>query len=280
MREIDARDVETAVAKLCVDANYRISEDIREALVQGAERETGELAREVLGSLVLNAVIASEGELPLCQDTGMAVVFVELGQDVRVVGGSLRDAINEGVRRGYREGYLRASVVSDPIDRVNTGDNAPAVINFDVVPGGKLRITVAPKGFGSENMSRLVMLTPSQGIAGVKDFVVDTVKLAGPNPCPPVIVGVGVGGTADYAALMAKRALLRPVGVHNESQLWHVIERDLLAEINSLGIGPAGLGGETTALAVNIETFPTHIAGLPVAVNIGCHSTRHAEITL
>jgi fumarate hydratase subunit alpha len=280
VREIDARDVESAVAKLCVGANYYISEDIRAAIIRASEDEEGELPREVLGALLENAEIASEGELPLCQDTGMAVVFVELGQDVRVTGGSLREAINEGVRRGYKEGYLRASVVSDPVDRVNTGDNTPAVINFDVVPGDRLRIIVAPKGFGSENMGRLAMLTPSQGLSGVKDFVVDTVRLAGPNPCPPVIVGVGVGGTADYAALMAKRALLRPVGSQAGSPFWREVELDLLDEINSLGIGPAGLGGQTTALAVHIETFPTHIAGLPVAVNIGCHSTRHAEITL
>jgi fumarate hydratase subunit alpha len=280
VREIDASEVERAVATLCVEANYLMSPDIKAALSSAAESETNELASEVLGSLLENAEIASEGTLPLCQDTGMAVIFVEIGQDVRVVGGSLRDAINNGVRRGYKEGYLRASVVSDPIDRVNTGDNTPAVIHFNIVPGDKLRIIASPKGFGSENMSRLAMLTPSQGIAGIKEFVIDTVKMAGPNPCPPIIVGVGIGGTMDYAAFMAKHALLRPLDSPNERELWNGIENDLLAAINSLDIGPAGLGGRTTALAVKIETFPTHIAGLPVAVNIGCHSTRHVEITL
>jgi fumarate hydratase subunit alpha len=280
LREINARQIVEAVEALCIEANYIINDDIKSALQDGLEAEKDEVSRDGIGQLLENAEIASEGELPLCQDTGMAVVFVELGQDVRVTGGSVRDAINEGVRRGYSEGYLRASVVADPVDRVNTGDNTPAVIYFDIVPGDKLKITVAPKGFGSENMSRVAMLTPSQGIAGIRRFVIDTVKAAGPNPCPPIIVGVGVGGTMDYAALLAKRALLRPVGSTNGSWLWQGLEKELLDEINSLGIGPAGLGGVTTALAVQIETFPTHIAGLPVAVNIGCHATRHVEIIL
>jgi fumarate hydratase subunit alpha len=280
VREIDARQVIDAVEALCIEANYVVREDIKDALRRGMASEDAEVSRDVLGQLLENAEIASEGELPLCQDTGMAVVFVEMGQDVRITGGSARDAINEGVRRGYRDGYLRASVVADPVDRVNTGDNTPAVIYFDIVPGDRLKITVAPKGFGSENMSGVTMLTPSQGIAGIKRFVADTVKSAGPNPCPPIIVGVGVGGTMDYAALSAKKALLRPVGSSNGSWLWAGLERELLDEINSLDIGPAGLGGGTTALAVHIETFPTHIAGLPVAVNIGCHATRHAETTL
>jgi fumarate hydratase subunit alpha len=280
VREIDVKLIIEAVASLCVEANYLMSGDIRNSLEEGMAAEESEVSREVIAQIIENADIASEGELPLCQDTGMAVVFVEMGQDVRVTGGGIRDAINEGVRRGYREGYLRASVVADPIDRVNTGDNTPAVIYFDVVPGDRLKITVAPKGFGSENMSRAAMLAPSRGIAGIRQFVVDTVRMAGPNPCPPIIVGVGVGGTADYAAVLAKRALLRPIGTQHGSWLWQGLERDLLGEINSLGIGPAGLGGVTTALAVHIETFPTHIAGLPVAVNIGCHSTRHVEIIL
>ena len=280
VREINVERVIEAVASLCVEANYLMSEDIRNSLEGGMEAEESEVSRDVIAQIIENADIASAGELPLCQDTGMAVVFVEMGQDVRVTGGGIRDAINEGVRRGYREGYLRASVVADPIDRVNTGDNTPAVIYFDVVPGDRLKITVAPKGFGSENMSRSAMLTPSQGIAGIRQFVVDTVRMAGPNPCPPIIVGVDVGGTADYAAVLAKRALLRPIGTPHGRWLWQGIEKDLLGEINSLGIGPAGLGGVTTALAVHIETFPTHIAGLPVAVNIGCHSTRHVEIIL
>ena len=279
MREIAARDIIGAVEALCIEANYTISPDIKEAIRRGADEEEEEVSKDVLGQLIENSEIAAEGELPLCQDTGMAVVFVEIGQDVRVTGGSIKDAVNEGVRRGYREGYLRASVVADPVDRVNTGDNTPAVIYFDVVSGDKLRITVAPKGFGSENMSRVAMLKPSDGIAGIKRFVVDTVKTAGANPCPPIIVGVGVGGTMDYAALMAKQALLRPVGSANESWLWNGLETELLEEINSLGIGPAGLGGKTTALAVHIKAYPTHIAGLPVAVNIGCHATRHVEMT-
>jgi fumarate hydratase subunit alpha len=279
VREIAAAEIIEAVEALCVEANYTVSPDIKEAIRQGAGEEEEEISKDVLGQLLENAEIAAEGEFPLCQDTGMAVVFVEIGQDVRVTGGSIKDAVNEGVRRGYREGYLRASVVADPVDRVNTGDNTPAVIYFDVVPGDKLKITVAPKGFGSENMSGVAMLKPSDGIAGIKRFVVDTVKAAGPNPCPPIIVGVGVGGTMDFAALMAKQALLRPVGSANESWLWNGLEEELLKEINALGIGPAGLGGKTTALAVHIRAYPTHIAGLPVAVNIGCHATRHVEMT-
>jgi fumarate hydratase subunit alpha len=280
LREIDVRQVIEAVEALCVEAHYIVAADIKDALERGLESEENEAARETLSQLIENADIASEEELPLCQDTGMAVVFVEMGQDVHIKGGAIRDAVNEGVRRGYRDGYLRASVVADPVDRVNTGDNTPAVVYFDVVPGDKLRIVVAPKGFGSENMSRVAMLKPSEGIAGIRQFVVDTVKAAGPNPCPPIIVGVGVGGTMDYAALLAKQALQRPIGSANGSWLWDGLERELLDDINSLGIGPAGLGGRTTALAVHIKTFPTHIAGLPVAVNIGCHSTRHVEITL
>jgi fumarate hydratase subunit alpha len=280
VREITATEIIEAVKALCIEANYTISPDIKEAVRRSADAEEGEIPKEVLGQLLENSEIAAEGEFPLCQDTGMAVVFVEIGQDVRVTGGSVKDAVNEGVRRGYREGYLRASVVADPVDRVNTGDNTPAVIYFDVVPGDRLKITVAPKGFGSENMSGVAMLKPSDGIAGIRRFVVDAVKKAGPNPCPPIIVGVGVGGTMDYAALMAKQALLRSVGSANESWLWNGLEEELLKEINSLDIGPAGLGGKTTALAVHIKAYPTHIAGMPVAVNIGCHATRHVETTL
>jgi fumarate hydratase subunit alpha len=280
LREIDAKQIIEAVEALCVEANYIIAEDIKDALSRGAEAETDEVSRDVLSQIAENAEISAAGELPLCQDTGMAVVFLEVGQDVHIKGGSIRDAVNEGVRRGYKDGYLRASVVADPVDRVNTGDNTPAIIHFDIVPGDKVRIVVAPKGFGSENMSRLAMLTPSQGVAGIKQFVIDTVKAAGPNPCPPIIVGVGIGGTMEQAALMAKQALLRPIGSTNGSWMWNGLERELLGEINALGIGPAGLGGRTTALAVHIRTFPTHIAGLPIAVNIGCHSTRHVEITL
>ncbi|MDR1943942.1 MAG: fumarate hydratase [Synergistaceae bacterium] len=279
MREIDASAVMSAVAALCVDTNYRIADDIKRAFVKAKNTEESDLAVGVMEDLLENAVIAEEGSLPLCQDTGMAVIFVEIGQDIHV-SGALSDAIDEGVRQGYREGFLRKSVVSDPIERVNTGDNAPAVIHYDIVPGDLLRITVAPKGFGSENMSALAMLKPSNGLEGVKKFVVETVRNAGPNPCPPVIVGVGVGGTMDYACLLAKKALLREVGSANSSAFWGEAERDLLEEINSLGIGPAGLGGGNTALAVHIGTYPTHIAGLPVAVNIGCHSTRHKSANL
>lgn len=279
VREIGAEEIASAVARLCIDANCRVGRDIEDAFRGARAAETTEMARDVLGQLLENARIAGESGMPLCQDTGMAVVFVELGQDVRVEG-SLSGAINEGVRRGYEEGYLRKSVVRDPIDRVNTGDNTPAVIHYDVTPGCGLRIAVAPKGFGSENMSRLAMLKPSQGIEGAKDFVVETVRIAGPNPCPPVVVGVGIGGTMEKACLIAKRALLRDVGTKNPDPFWDGVERELLRAINELGIGPAGFGGAVTALAVHIETFPTHIAGLPVAVNIGCHATRHAEISL
>ncbi|MDR0616108.1 MAG: fumarate hydratase [Synergistaceae bacterium] len=279
MREIDAELVASAVEGLCVDANYRISEDIARALKSASGAEESALARGVINDLLENAAIAGEGNLPLCQDTGMAVVFAEVGQDVHV-SGSLSCAINEGIRRGYESGYLRKSVVSDPIDRKNTKDNTPAVIHYDIVPGDSLLLTVAPKGFGSENMSALAMLKPSEGIEGVKKFVIETVRKAGPNPCPPVIVGVGVGGTADYAFLLAKKALLREVGSPNPAAFWDEAERELMAGINALGIGPAGLGGRTTALAVFIAPYPTHIAGLPVAVNIGCHSTRHRSVRL
>jgi fumarate hydratase subunit alpha len=279
MREIEAELVASAVAGLCVSANYDISEDIKSAFERARNAEDDGLARHVIDDLLENAAIASEGRLPLCQDTGMAVVFAELGQDVHVAG-SLRDAIDEGVRRGYEDGFLRKSVVADPIDRKNTKDNTPAVIHYDVVPGDSLLLTVAPKGFGSENMSAFAMLKPSDGIEGVKNFVVETVRKAGPNPCPPIIAGVGVGGTADYAFLLAKKALLREAGSRNPIAFWDKTERELLSEINSLGIGPAGLGGRTTALAVFIAPYPTHIAGLPVAVNIGCHSTRHRSVRL
>lgn len=218
--------------------------------------------------------------MPICQDTGMACVFVDLGQDVHIVGGSLEDAINEGVRRGYEEGYLRKSVVKDPIDRVNTKDNTPAVISYNVVPGEKLKLVVAPKGFGSENMSALKMLKPADGIEGVKDFILETVKKAGPNPCPPIVIGIGIGGTFDKVAALAKRALIRSVEERNKNTYYEALELELLEKINKLGIGPQGFGGKTTALAVNIETYPTHIAGLPVAVNVNCHATRHAEIEL
>jgi fumarate hydratase subunit alpha len=276
---ISADEITEAVARLCVLANVEIPPDIREAIVKAEKDEDG-AAAGVLRMILKNHEIAESRRLPICQDTGMAVVFAELGQDVRITGGGLTDAINNGVRKGYKEGYLRASVVADPIERVNTNDNAPAVIHFRVVLGRALKLTVAPKGFGSENMSALKMLKPSDGIEGVESFILSAVAGAGDNPCPPVVVGAGVGGTMEKAALMAKEALLRPVGSVNPSSFWAEVEARLLRKINGLGIGPAGLGGKTTALAVNINAFPTHIAGLPVAVNIGCHATRHAECTI
>jgi fumarate hydratase subunit alpha len=234
----------------------------------------------MLDKIIINSDIASKENMPMCQDTGMAVIFVELGQDVHIVGGSLKEAINEGIRQGYSEGYLRKSVVKDPLTRVNTGDNTPAVIHIDIVDGEELKITIAPKGFGSENMSRIKMLKPSDGVEGVKEFVLETVKIAGPNPCPPIIVGVGIGGTFEKAAELSKKALLRSIEERNNDTYYSDLEDELITKINKLGIGPQGFGGKTTALGVNIETYPTHIAGLPVAVNISCHATRHAEIVL
>ncbi len=276
MREIPAEKVTEAISEMCLEANCLISRDIRAALAGAEARERRPLAREVLGTLLANADVAEEEMIPICQDTGMAVVFVEIGQDARVVG-DLTAAVNAGVARGYETGFLRKSVVADPIRRLNTGDNTPAVIHYQIVTGDRLKLTVAPKGFGSENMSALKMLTPSQGLAGVKKFVIDTVAQAGPNPCPPIIVGVGVGGTMEKAALLAKESLLRPVGSGHHDPFWKKVEEDLLADINALDIGPAGFGGRTTALAVHISPFATHIAGLPVAVNIGCHVTRHSH---
>ncbi len=280
MREISCEVITQAVAEMCIQANCLIGEDIRRCLRAAALAEERTVAKEVLSTLLKNAQIAEEEMIPICQDTGMAVVFLELGQDLHLVDGDLTRAVNQGVARGYEEGYLRKSVVRDPIDRVNTGDNTPAVIHCRVVPGDGLKVTVAPKGFGSENMSALKMLKPSQGLEGVRNFIIETVSQAGPNPCPPVIMGVGVGGTMEKAALMAKEALLRPVGGANADPFWAAVETDLLRAINDLNIGPAGFGGKTSAMAVHINTFPTHIAGLPVAVNIGCHVTRHLERVL
>ncbi len=281
MREIDVSLIRRTVADLCIEANCQLSPDIRAALAAAQEREEPQsLAAELLQSLLANADIASERRLPLCQDTGLAVVFVELGQDVHLTGGEVEEAINAGVAEGYGRGYLRASVLRDPLRRKNTGDNTPAIIHYRLKPGDGLKITVAPKGFGSENMSAVALLKPSEGAEGVKDFIVQTVRRAGPNPCPPVIVGVGVGGSLEKAALMAKEALLRPVGQANEDPFWAELEAQSLARINELDIGPAGFGGRTSALAVHIVSFATHIAGLPVAVNMGCHVTRHAERSL
>ena len=277
MREISINKVIEVTAKLCMDANYYLDTEIKQAFSRCLATEESPIGKSVLESMIENADIAREEQVPICQDTGMAVVFVELGMDARITGGDLNEAINEGVRRGYTEGFLRKSVVKDPIDRINTNDNTPAIIHYSVVTGDKVKITVAPKGFGSENMSALAMLTPSVGIEGVKNFVVNTVSAAGGNPCPPIIVGVGVGGTMEKCALLSKQALLRPLNSSNPDPFWKGVEDELFETINALGIGPAGYGGRTTALGVHIETFATHIAGLPVAVNIGCHVSRHAE---
>lgn len=274
IREIAAETITEVVARLCVSANTHLGEDMCAVLEKAREEESWPVAKDVLSRICENYQIARDRDMPICQDTGMACVFVELGQDVHV-NGDINEAIHEGVRHGYRDGYLRKSVVKDPINRVNTGDNTPAMITYDMVPGDQIRITVAPKGFGSENMSRIGMLKPSDGAEGVKKFIVETARLAGPNPCPPIVMGVGIGGTFDKAALMAKKALLREAGSHHADPFYAEMEKELLAEVNALGIGPQGFGGRTTALAVHIETCPTHIAGLPVAVNINCHVTRH-----
>lgn len=277
MREVSVEQIVETVKNLSIEANYFLGSDIKEALKKSREEETYELAGQVLDKIMLNSEIAKNEQMPMCQDTGMACVFVEIGQDVHITGGKLEDAINEGVRRGYDEGFLRKSVVGDPIRRVNTNDNTPAIIYYDIVDGDKIKITLAPKGFGSENMSKIGMLKPSDGLEGVKKFIIDTVKAAGPNPCPPMVVGVGIGGTFDKAAYLAKKALIRPVNTSNKDEFYKDLEEELLTKINELGIGPQGFGGKTTALGLNIEVYPTHIAGLPVAVNINCHATRHKE---
>ena len=277
MREVNVEQIVETVKNLSIEANYFLGSDIKEALKKSREEETYELAGQVLDKIMLNSEIAKNEQMPMCQDTGMACVFVEIGQDVHITGGKLEDAINEGVRRGYDEGFLRKSVVGDPIRRVNTNDNTPAIIYYDIVDGDKIKITLAPKGFGSENMSKIGMLKPSDGLEGVKKFIIDTVKAAGPNPCPPMVVGVGIGGTFDKAAYLAKKALIRPVNTSNKDEFYRELEEELLTKINELGIGPQGFGGKTTALGLNIEVYPTHIAGLPVAVNINCHATRHKE---
>ncbi|WP_195959356.1 fumarate hydratase [Clostridium saudiense] len=277
MREIHISKIIDTVKELCIEANYYLSNDVKRALCNAKENETWPLAENILDQIILNSDIAKNENMPICQDTGMACIFIDIGQDVHIVGGLLDDAINEGVRRGYEEGFLRKSVVKDPINRINTKDNTPAIIYYNMVAGDKIKITVAPKGFGSENMSRIKMLKPSDGLQGVKDFIIEAVKLAGPNPCPPIVIGVGIGGTFDKAAYLAKKALIRPLDKRNEDKFYSDLEEELLANINKLGIGPQGFGGKTTALGLNIETYPTHIAGLPVAVNINCHATRHKE---
>ena len=276
MREIQTSDIINAVRDMCIEANYGLSDDMRGALDKAAATDSSELGRSILCQLQKNLQIAGDDQIPICQDTGMAVVFVELGQDVHINGGSLEEAINEGVRRGYVEGYLRKSVVGDPIERVNTNDNTPAVIHYFVVEGDKLKITIAPKGFGSENMSRVFMLKPADGVEGIKNAVLTAVKDAGPNACPPMVVGVGIGGTFEKCALLAKKALTRNIEVRSDKAHVRELEEEILRRINESNIGPGGLGGSTTAFAVNIETYATHIAGLPVGVNICCHVNRHA----
>ena len=279
MKNIDAKVIEDTVARLCIEANLRLPPDVINAIESAEKAEPWDGAKRILSLLGDNVRIASEKTLPVCQDTGMACVFVELGQDVHIEG-DFEQAVNNGVRRGYGEGYLRKSVVCDPLRRVNTGDNTPALLTVKLTRGDKMRITVMPKGFGSENMSALKMLKPADGVEGVKNFVLETVEKAGANPCPPIIVGVGIGGSFDKAAYLAKHALLRPVNEPNPDEYYAALERELLDKINALGIGPQGFGGKTTALAVLIEAMPTHVAGLPVAVNISCHATRRASASL
>ena len=280
MREITAEQIIQTVRDMCIEANCNLNADVHCALQQGLARENNETAKSMLTDILKNAEIAKEEQIPICQDTGMAVFFLKLGQEIHITGGSLTDAINEGVRRGYAEGYLRKSVVADPVRRGNTGDNTPAVIHTEIVPGDRLEIELAPKGFGSENMSRIKMLKPSEGLEGIVDFVVETVRIAGGNPCPPLVVGVGIGGTFEKCALLAKSALLRKIGSQNPDPYYAELEKTLLEKINALDIGPQGFGGVTTALGVQVETFPTHIAGMPCAVNISCHVTRHVRKTL
>lgn len=275
MREVSINEITKNIKEMCIEANYMLSDDVKNKIIESAAIENSEIGKKILSQLEENMDIAENEQIPICQDTGMAVVFIKIGQDVHITGGNIEDAINQGVREGYTEGYLRKSVVKDPLIRENTKDNTPAIIHYEIIPGEKIEITVAPKGFGSENMSRVCMLKPADGIEGVKNAVIETVKLAGPNACPPVVVGVGIGGTFEKCALLAKKALTRDI--NSESGIGYVaeLEKELLSEINNLNIGPGGLGGKITALGVNIETYPTHIAGLPVAINMCCHVNRH-----
>ena len=280
MREINVDIIKNKVATMCIEANYNLNDDIHKALLDASNKEASPIGKSILIDIIENAQIAKNKSVPMCQDTGMAVFFISIGQDVHLVGGDINEAINNGVRIGYDKGYLRKSVVKDPLNRINTNDNTPAVIHYDIVPGDKVKIIFAPKGFGSENMSKTKMLVPSDGLDGVEDFIIETVSLAGSNPCPPIIVGVGIGGTIEKAALLAKKALTLDINKTNLDEFYSQMEERLLEKINSLGIGPQGLGGKTTALAVKILPYPTHIAGLPVAVNINCHAARHLEIEI
>lgn len=280
MRNISSGEIADAVAEMCMSANYNMNRDIKNALEEGMKSEKSEICRGVLENLIKNAEIAEKKQVPICQDTGMAVFFVEVGQDVHIQGDTLEEAINKGVAKGYTEGYLRKSVVGDPLRRVNTGDNTPAVIYYDMVKGDKLKISFAPKGFGSENKSALKMFAPADGVEKIIDFVVETASAADSNPCPPMVIGVGIGGTMDKAAVLAKKALFRSIDSANEDEYYAELEETILHKVNMLGIGPQGMGGTTTCIGVNIEKYPTHIAGLPAAVNISCHVTRHSEIIL
>lgn len=275
MREINASVITEVIARLCIDANLHLPRDVKDAIVNCRQCEDGSIAAGVLDNIIENYEIADKEEVPICQDTGMACVFLEIGQDVHISGGDLTEAVNEGVRIGYDKGYLRKSVVKDPVRRGNTGDNTPAMLYTEIVPGDKIKVTVGPKGFGSENMSQIRMFKPSAGLQGIKDFILQVVEEAGPNPCPPMVVGVGIGGTFDKCAYLAKKALMRPLDSENPDPYYADLEKELLEKINNLGIGPQGFGGRTTALGLNIEVLPTHIAGMPCAVNMSCHVTRH-----
>ncbi len=275
MREIDVSRLTEVIARLCMEANEHLPQDVQAAIRQCRACEDWDIAQGVLDNIIENFEIADREEVPICQDTGMACVFLEIGQDVHFVGGDLREAVDEGVRRGYDKGYLRKSVVRDPVRRGNTGDNTPAMLYTEIVPGDRVTVTVGPKGFGSENMSAIRMFKPSAGLQGIKDFILETVENAGPNPCPPMVIGVGIGGTFDKAALLAKKALMRPLGSHHPDPFYAELEDEMLEKVNQLGIGPQGFGGKTTAIGLNIETLPTHIAGMPCAININCHVTRH-----
>lgn len=277
MREVSTDEITKNIKEMCIEANYILSDDVKNKIINSAAVENSEIGKKILSQLEENMEIAEREQIPICQDTGMAVVFIKIGQEVHITGGNLEDAINQGVREGYTEGYLRKSVVKDPLIRENTKDNTPAIIHYEIVQGDKVEITVAPKGFGSENMSRVCMLKPADGIEGVKNAVIETVKLAGPNACPPVVVGVGIGGTFEKCAMLAKKALTRDINSESSIEYVAELEKELLDEINNLNIGPGGLGGKITALGVNIETYPTHIAGLPVAINMCCHVNRHKK---
>ena len=281
MREIDCKEIIEAIKKLCIETNYHLPKDVEERITKCCQEEPYPLAKSTLEQIKENFEISKEGTFPICQDTGMACIFLEIGQDVHIINGNLEDAINEGVRQGYEEGYLRKSIVDDALfSRINTKDNTPAIINYEIVSGDKLKITVAPKGFGSENMCKVKMLKPSDGVEGVKEFVIDAVKQAGPNACPPMVVGVGIGGNFERVALLSKKAMLRKIGTRNPDERYRKLEEELFEEINNLGIGPAGYGGKTTILSLNIENYPTHIAGMPAAVSICCHVARHQEVVL